>query len=104
MKGLLRLAEVRAQDFEFALEHGANGILDDVLNDVVGRVIAAAGLALSIVAFQDRLARFLICRTAFLLALPRALASGMYSPKPVLASLTAKSSSARCSLNSNRPS
>jgi len=51
-QGLLGLAEEGAQRLQLFVEYGADGMLHDVLDDVVGGVVAAGGLTLAAVVLQ----------------------------------------------------
>jgi hypothetical protein len=56
---LLRLAELWTHGIELFLHHRTNGVLDDVFNDMVGRVIGTGRFALVFVVFEIDLSFFL---------------------------------------------
>ena len=56
---LLRLAQLGTHGVELFLQDRADRVLDDVLNDVVGRVVGAGGFALVLVVFEIDLSFFL---------------------------------------------
>ena len=48
----LRFPQLRAQGFELFIKEGTDGFLDNVLDNEVGRVVGAGGLALALVVFE----------------------------------------------------
>ena len=56
---LLRLAQLGTHGIEFFLEDRSDRVLDDVRNDMIGRVIRAGGFALVLVVLEIHLAFFL---------------------------------------------